>query len=1141
MGNITRDKLVFLKDRPVTGDDSGVIEVNHENLVHGDVYYYGINAYDRYGNRSQMSTIESITAGDVTPPGPITNTASLGGYKSIEYSWTNPSDPDFDKVRIYSDAGLTTMIDQMGGLKPSDNVSKTYMTENDDESKQIYITTLDRNGNENTSYEAINGTSDATPGGGDDDLEDGIAISIVDALDHEWQGEAFLTENAPRAPYVLHIQTTTAITADHIYIYDSAGALRWNISTLTNQVDVSGYKRYTSNSIQPNSSWGEGKGYLDVKVSDPSGSPLMEQMTVYVDRTIPIVSAFDIDDGNTITNDKAVDIKITHNADISGIVAYYISTATGNTNTAWSSISGDQSSNIIRTSYTLPDVEKTYTLYCWLQDRAGNISSMKTSDNNIELQKLVDTPSGNIEFLDLSNNVIAPNSNGWFNQSVRVRYTAEVQRSGMTISSVYWRDNVNGVGWSAWATVNAGINPASINADFTSDEGIIAFEAYAKNSNDEYGGNDSAILKIDKTSPTMVGGSFWNTDKSRSIDRKTMLYWDADASGSDSGVNPSGLFQTYIYRSSNNSFSSAHTVEAVPIAKEWMIDDDDSLVTGHYYYYWGKFEDAAGNLSAESDDIVLQATYDWEREYRNYVSNGSFERKTGISQNNGPGNYHRAIDWTYGYTSGTVEENNAPIVTNDEKFGRYSAYFILGNSTGRLEQQISIPNFDTAYCFSYYVNEHPTGTWTHDVYLTLYMLKPDGTTSDIYATSIPAVSSWTRKSYCFGRGVSGLTGDSAIPTDVSSIRVRFEQLGVAGQDVLLDGVQWEEGRTATDYVDNQVINTQRINAGFIDSNKVRTRSLDAGLIVAQTITADEIASNAIEANHIKAGEVNSQHITTEGLHVKGGGVSLITVGASSSPTTQEYNVLAQNNLYYHPRGYGSGERWNYVKHIEEGKSKYNISQTPQRNFYDSQGYGFNPKSMVIPVRHLVSDITLSNTLQQITSCYAEGGAGSFILPESFMGQGGNHVRFQPTTINLTDSYDGGGTPVTYGVFTSDSPFIGWVLKVPWAGPEGNYQHIECSIDISATGGAPWTNIANPKHTHRGGSQNAYYKGSRMLSLAINTLTIRFTYTSRITGPSSITIETLEFYNTTGITPSWNTNEDQIGTCQWLAWDGFLGV
>lgn len=69
-------------------------------LTNGSTYYYAIFAVDGSNNYSSGITGSTIPRADTTPPGNVTNFAYRYQNSGISLSWTNPSDSDFEKIKI---------------------------------------------------------------------------------------------------------------------------------------------------------------------------------------------------------------------------------------------------------------------------------------------------------------------------------------------------------------------------------------------------------------------------------------------------------------------------------------------------------------------------------------------------------------------------------------------------------------------------------------------------------------------------------------------------------------------------------------------------------------------------------------------------------------------------------------------------------------------------------------------------------------------------------------------------------------------------------------------------------------------------------------------------------------------------------
>ncbi|MBI2120517.1 MAG: Ig-like domain-containing protein [Parcubacteria group bacterium] len=82
-----------------------VYSQNHTTTLPGlaahTLYYYKIEARDVSGNKSTVTgSFTTLVISDTTPPANPSGFTAVAGTNSIALSWTNPSDADFDSVRI---------------------------------------------------------------------------------------------------------------------------------------------------------------------------------------------------------------------------------------------------------------------------------------------------------------------------------------------------------------------------------------------------------------------------------------------------------------------------------------------------------------------------------------------------------------------------------------------------------------------------------------------------------------------------------------------------------------------------------------------------------------------------------------------------------------------------------------------------------------------------------------------------------------------------------------------------------------------------------------------------------------------------------------------------------------------------------
>lgn len=76
------------------------IEIN--NLKDGTLYYFSIEATNLLGKTSSLDNqvFRTLSLPDITPPQNPTNVKATSGIPGITITWTNPTDPDFDYIRV---------------------------------------------------------------------------------------------------------------------------------------------------------------------------------------------------------------------------------------------------------------------------------------------------------------------------------------------------------------------------------------------------------------------------------------------------------------------------------------------------------------------------------------------------------------------------------------------------------------------------------------------------------------------------------------------------------------------------------------------------------------------------------------------------------------------------------------------------------------------------------------------------------------------------------------------------------------------------------------------------------------------------------------------------------------------------------
>ncbi|MFH1784761.1 MAG: hypothetical protein ABH868_07750 [bacterium] len=128
-------------------------------LANGTQYYYTIHSVDFSQNESTNTDQHSgiPTGGDTTPPAPPTNVnvSNPGTGGTLNLSWTNPGDADFNHIHIYR----STSSGILGSLV-NDNITGTNLSDTGLTNGQAYYYTLrsvDDTGNESTNTDQHSG------------------------------------------------------------------------------------------------------------------------------------------------------------------------------------------------------------------------------------------------------------------------------------------------------------------------------------------------------------------------------------------------------------------------------------------------------------------------------------------------------------------------------------------------------------------------------------------------------------------------------------------------------------------------------------------------------------------------------------------------------------------------------------------------------------------------------------------------------------------------------------------------------------------------------------------------------------------------------------------------------------------------
>lgn len=126
-------------------------------LTNDTTYNFKVTTVDESGNESSGSTVtatpQATVAEDTAPPKEVTNLSKASSDDYVTFTWTDPTDQDFDYVNVYQDGVFI-------GQSTTGTYYVTGLTA--DTSYSFNIKTVDTNGNESTGT-SITVTTDSDP------------------------------------------------------------------------------------------------------------------------------------------------------------------------------------------------------------------------------------------------------------------------------------------------------------------------------------------------------------------------------------------------------------------------------------------------------------------------------------------------------------------------------------------------------------------------------------------------------------------------------------------------------------------------------------------------------------------------------------------------------------------------------------------------------------------------------------------------------------------------------------------------------------------------------------------------------------------------------------------------------------------
>jgi len=902
---------------PLTYDDKAVNP--------GQYYIYGLRVFDNFGNESNMSATAGILTGDSIPPDPITDTASLARYDGTLFKWKNPSDTDFLGCNIYANTALTTKIDDVTGLYGSAN-SYFYATTT---STKIWITTYDRLYNENTAAVYIYGDvqtleSVTVEYSSPNPVDKRQGKLYRGGLASEDGGSTYIYDTAD---YSFYIDFSTEVESMTFQFYDANDDAIPYSSRSTSEIGAIGntYRwkcegDYSDINYSPTII--SGTGYIRVTYYI-SGNFTYKDIPVEWDVGVPNITgdfSFVDESGSAITDGRStlVRVKIPFSDPVDDETSL---------RSTWISFTGDFSSPSAIQKYDLtevdattivpvviPNVIDTYTFAVRVYDLAGNYNQFENTQDyefkGSEISLSVDCK------LDKE-----LNENGWLNAEdldvslMYYRATASVSEGDSIVGYTFQLQQHSLAGVITTSTVYSSPSWDGSEADLDT-ELYGFFDNYAGKPNrliftafSESGQTQTDIrsFNYDPTTPIITGNDILNSAKSVTKARGALIKINKDKI-SDSF---SGYWKTEILRSDDGG-SNFSVVGTLYEDADAFYDYDEALEGYRLYRYKARAYDIAGNTSCPANDYVdLLMTPDWEFTYRNKINNGSFEvfvDKTATSA---------WESWTP-FSDNYSGADRRKITDDHACFGNYS-FYSYGENDSIYTNGIFLPETTMRpdnYIFSYY--KYTGGKSTLQYYLYDYK------DSALGLYNITDGNQNTEGTYTGSDGETWTRYYAVINADGWSDyeKQATKMLILIMNDGYLDGVMLEEATasqtTPTTFRDNKVMTTDRFEAGYIYGNMIKAANIHGGHIHANGLTVSDEET----------------------------GAPSITIGQYDEDKT--FIRMLKNGFYYHPSAYslGTGEGFNFVKHIETGATAFGSSAYFQKVFTDWNGNKITPNNYI---------------------------------------------------------------------------------------------------------------------------------------------------------------------------------------------------
>lgn len=295
-----------LHDRNVEPTDGAIISWEDAKVQNGITYKYVLDAYDTESNRSLYSPVASIVAGDVIPPLPITGLQGQAGYKLVSLNWTNPTAADYQGAKIYVNGTQADNLKTKEYGPPGEKDSVVVGGLSDEVLYNFYVTSFDRNNNENRSvFPSVQITTLGAP----------VLYSSVSVVLQRYD------DGSDRYYYCLGTFNIDTYTENAVLVVNDINV---SIKDSNNTEMFSGnlHKIGTGPTIHCAGSFcvsganPEGIAYIYVNGTDKESRVFQDNSSFIVDKTIPIISGFNINDGAIFTYNPVTKLSLSSSTDV---------------------------------------------------------------------------------------------------------------------------------------------------------------------------------------------------------------------------------------------------------------------------------------------------------------------------------------------------------------------------------------------------------------------------------------------------------------------------------------------------------------------------------------------------------------------------------------------------------------------------------------------------------------------------------------------------------------------------------------------------------------------------------------------------------------------------------------------------------